>query len=138
MYPVINIGKLTGKGTVFTFDNGNYLEDNVLGMLPNAIGGFLSKGKLISYGKGNGKGGYGTLELDPSSTKDRIVCSCADTCPGAILYGLTSLLRAVCIRGAGQFGPGGQHDTYALPVPDRGTPGCSRLLEGARELPLRP
>ena len=90
MYPTVALGKLRGKNTVFTFGKGNYLEENVLGNFPYATGGFLSKGELISYGKGNGfSGGYGTLKLDPGCTKDRIVSSSADTSPRSLRMVLT-------------------------------------------------
>ena len=83
MKTIVAFGKLRGKKTVFTFGKGNCLEENVLGPVEYALGGFLSKSEVISFGKGNGfSGGYGTLKLvEPGCTKDHIVSSYADVAP---------------------------------------------------------
>ena len=83
MKTTVALGKLRGKKTFFTFGKGNYLEENVLGDFEYALGGFLSKREVISFGKGNGFPlKYGTLKLvEPGCTKDRIVSSYADVAP---------------------------------------------------------
>ena len=74
MLPVVNIGAKLGKPAMFTFNRGNYLEENLLGEFPYALGGFPSKRQAISYGAANGfRAQYGTLTLEDGCTNDYIV-----------------------------------------------------------------
>jgi hypothetical protein len=74
MLPVVAIGPFFGKPAKFTFNRGNYLEENLLGDYPYALGGFPSKRQAISYGKANGfRPQYGTLTLQEGCTNDYIV-----------------------------------------------------------------
>ena len=77
MYPTVFFGNLFGVPTTFTFNNGNYVEKNILGPdgIPYALGGFPSKRQVISFGAANGfRPQYGTLTLEEGScTYDHIV-----------------------------------------------------------------
>ena len=71
---VVKIGALVGKPAMFTFNRGNYLEENLLGKFPYALGGFPSKRETISYGMANGfRPQYGILKLEDGCTNNYIV-----------------------------------------------------------------
>ena len=120
---VVKIGALVGKPAMFTFNRGNYLEENLLGKFPYALGGFPSKRETISYGMANGfRPQYGILKLEDGCTNNYIVSHAVLTrrlgasAPFAG-HAYHSLLRAVsiCTRGTGQLAPrghppGGNHE----------------------------
>mmetsp|Transcript_13682 Transcript_13682/g.38865 ORF Transcript_13682/g.38865 Transcript_13682/m.38865 type:complete len:212 (+) Transcript_13682:70-705(+) len=65
---------LRGKKISFTFGPGNYIEENVLGTFPYAIGGFLSENEAVTYSIGNGfSRRYGYAKLEDESSDDRMV-----------------------------------------------------------------
>lgn len=67
-------GKQAGKEAIFTFNKGNYVEENIRGKFHYAIGGFLFQNQLVSYGTANGfSAQYGTLKLEKGCTNDYIV-----------------------------------------------------------------
>ena len=79
MKVVVAIGARRGKPAMFTFNRGNYVEENILGdvmgtTFPYALGGFPSKRETISYGDANGfRPQYGILKLEDGCTNDYIV-----------------------------------------------------------------
>lgn len=122
MKPTVAIGNLLGKPAKFTFNRGNYLEENILGSFPYALGGFPSKRQAISFGQANGfRPQYGTLTLEEGCTNDHIVSPAVLTRRlGASATFIRSgrayhsLLHLACCeytytRGTGQLAPRGTH-----------------------------
>ena len=129
MLPVVAIGRRVGKPAMFTFNRGNYLEENLLGKFPYALGGFPSKRETISYGDANGfRAQYGTLTLEDGCTNDYIVSHAVLTrrlgasAPFILTLGprvpqpltcceyMYHRHRAACPEGAPTSPPGGNHE----------------------------
>ena len=128
---IVWCGNRVGKKTKFTFYKGGSQEENLLSILlgpfPYATGGYVSKAEFITYSTANslnifGKS-YGTVKLDPSSTKDYMVWSCADTyVPGPpCCTGYAYQPHACCTysEAQGSLPRGGAFhcSTYALHIP---------------------